>query len=287
MASGLFALLDDIALLADDVAVASKMATKKTAGLLGDDLAVNAGQATGFEQNRELKILWAITKGSLLNKLIILPFAFLLSAFAPFVIPYILILGGFYLLYEGAEKIEEFFHKEHPVKKENPILQSTSENVLEIENKKIKDAIFTDFILSVEIVMVALGTVMEKQLLVQIFSVSFVAVVATIFVYGLVAMIVRMDNVGFWLIKKERVRCGIFLISLMPKIISTLSVVGTFAMIVVGGGILAHNIEPIHHLFIETLPSLANELLVGIVFGIITLVVVNTIKKLFNIKESF
>jgi len=259
---------------------------KKAAGILGDDLAVNAGKATGFVQNRELKILWAITKGSFLNKLIILPFAFLLSAFAPFIIPYILVFGGLYLLYEGAEKIEEFFHKEHHIKEDSKLLESTNENVLEVENKKIKDAIFTDFILSIEIVMIALGSVMEQPLLVQIASVSFVAVIATIGVYGLVAMIVRMDNIGFWLIEKGKVNCGNFLISLMPKIISTLSVVGTFAMIVVGGGILAHNIEPLHHLFIEQLPSLLNELLVGIAFGIITLVVVNGVKRLLKKNDS-
>jgi len=212
MASGIFALLDDIALLADDVAIATKITAQKTAGILGDDLALSAKNATGFSQQRELKVIWSIIKGSVKNKIVILPIAFLLSAFAPFIIPYILILGGLYLLYEGIEKIEEFFHKKKELNEDEiKVINSTPEDILEVENKKIKSAIFTDFILSIEIIMIALGTVLDKPLVIQIASTTFVALVATFGVYGLVAMIVRMDNVGFWLIDKKQVKSTYFL----------------------------------------------------------------------------
>ena len=268
MASGIFLLLDDIAILADDVAVATKIATKKTAGILGDDIAVSAQKSTGFAQERELKIIWAIIKGSLKNKLIILPLAFLLSIFASFLIPYILIAGAFYLLFEGVEKIEEYIH--HKLSKKEyddtpkDILSSTGENILEIEQEKIKSAIFTDFILSVEIIIIALSAVMDKSLTMQIFAVTFVALIATFGVYGLVAAIVKIDNVGFWLIKKEHIKSGNFLIALMPKIIKVLTVVGTIAMILVGGEILIHNIEFLHHIFHATI---LNSLFVGFIGG--------------------
>jgi predicted DNA repair protein MutK len=282
MATGIVALLDDIALLADDVAVSTKIATQKTAGILGDDLAVNAEKATGFEQSRELQVIWAITKGSMLNKLIILPIAFLLSSFAPWVIPYILILGGLYLLYEGSEKVEEYFHKHKPTHHDDELKNSTNLNILEIEKQKIKSAIFTDFILSIEIIVLALGTVLDKPLLVQIASVSFVAFIATFAVYGLVALIVRMDNVGFWLIEKEHIKSGEFLIELMPKTIRVLSFIGTVAMILVGGGILSHNIEFIHHLFIHSIPSIVNEFLVGIFVGFLIMSISFVVKKVLS-----
>jgi uncharacterized protein len=280
MASGIFLLLDDIAMLADDVAVASKIATQKTAAVLGDDLAVNAEKATGFDQSRELAIIWAITKGSLKNKAIILPVAFLLSSFAPSVIIYILILGGLFLLYEGSEKIEEYlFHRRHHTN-DVEILNSTTDTILEIEQKKIKSAVLTDFILSIEIIVIALGTVINEPLLVQIASTVFVAIVATFGVYGLVAVIVRMDNVGFWLIEKEHMKSGNFLINAMPKLIKLLAVVGTIAMILVGGGILAHNVEFFHHYFIDALPTLVNDLIIGLVMGAVVLVVIKIFKGL-------
>lgn len=280
MASGIFLLLDDIAMLADDVAVASKIATQKTAAVLGDDLAVNAEKATGFDQSRELAIIWAITKGSLKNKAIILPVAFLLSSFAPSIIIYILIFGGLFLLYEGSEKIEEYlFHRRHH-RNDVEILNSTTDTILEIEQKKIKSAILTDFILSIEIIVIALGTVISEPLLVQIASTVFVAVVATFGVYGLVAVIVRMDNVGFWLIEKEHMKSGNFLINAMPKLIKLLAVVGTIAMILVGGGILAHNVEFFHHYFIDALPTLVNDLIIGLVMGAVVLVVIKSFKGL-------
>ena len=274
MASGIFLLLDDIAMLADDVAVASKVATKKTAAILGDDLAVNAQKATGFAQSRELAVIWAITKGSLKNKVIILPVAFVLSAVAPALITVILVFGALFLLYEGVEKIEEWlFHKEHHEDKEE-LLHSTPETILEIEKEKIKSAVLTDFILSVEIVVIALAAVAEKSFGVQVASVVIVALVATFGVYGFVAMIVRMDNVGFWLIDKGHERSGGFLINAMPKLIKTLAFVGTFAMILVGGGILAHKVEFLHHYFLEGVPAIVNELLLGVVIGAVVLAVV-------------
>ena len=199
MASGIFAIFDDVAMLLDDAAAMSKVAAKKTAGLLGDDLAVNTEKATGFHASRELPVIWEITKGSLINKVIILPFAFLLSAYMPWVIVPILLLGGAYLSFEGAEKVFEWLGG-HESK---TIAAQESDDPKEIvlrEKLKIKAAIRTDFILSIEIVVMALGTVMEQVLLVQIMVVSFVALLATVGVYGLVALLVRMDDMGFYLI---------------------------------------------------------------------------------------
>jgi len=280
MASGIFLILDDIAMLADDIAVATKIATKKTAAILGDDLAVNAEKATGFEQNRELVVIWAITKGSLKNKMIILPFAFILSSFAPWLIVYILIVGGLYLLYEGTEKIKEFLFHENHQEKNIELLKSTEKNILEIEKNKIKSAVFTDFILSIEIIVIALGTVITQPLMVQIATTTFVAVVATFGVYGFVAMIVRMDNVGFWLIDKKYFKSGNFLIGAMPRLIQLLSIVGTIAMLLVGGGILSHNIDIFHHYFIDFIPSIINELLVGLVVGFVVLIATNLSNKI-------
>ena len=280
MASGIFALLDDIAILADDIAVSTKIATQKTAAILGDDLAVNAEKATGFKQDRELKVIWEITKGSLKNKAIILPIAFILSALAPWVIPIILVFGGLYLLYEGAEKIEEYFHKKTHNENEEILKNSTNENIVDIEKEKIKSAVFTDFILSIEIIVLALTTVLDKPLLTQVISTTIVALVATFGVYGIVALIVRIDNLGFWCIKKEKVDIGNFFIALMPKLINVLSVVGTIAMILVGGGILSHNIEFVHHLLPTSIPSIVNELVLGVIVGFIVLFVVHKIKSL-------
>ena len=279
MASGIFALLDDIAILADDIAVSTKIATQKTAAILGDDLAVNAEKATGFKQDRELKVIWEITKGSLKNKAIILPIAFILSAFAPWLITIILVLGGLFLLYEGAEKIEEYFHKKSN-NNEEVLKNSTNENIVEIEKEKIKSAVFTDFILSIEIIVLALTTVLDKPLITQIISTTVVALIATFGVYGIVALIVRIDNLGFWFIKKEKVDIGNFFIALMPKLIMVLSIVGTIAMILVGGGILSHNIEFIHHLLPTSIPSIINDLVLGVIIGFIVLYIIHKIQSL-------
>jgi len=200
MASGIFALLDDIAALMDDVAVMSKLAAKKTAGILGDDLPVNAEKASGFVSDRELPVLWTITKGSFVNKLIILPFAYLLSAFYPPAVTIILVFGGFYLAYEGSEKIFEYFSPHQHAKDALPVEQLSKEQILQREKEKVKSAIFTDFILPVEIVIIALGTVVGKPIIIQIMVVSQIEILATISVYGIVALIVRMDELGYRLI---------------------------------------------------------------------------------------
>lgn len=276
MASGIFALFDDIALLADDVALSTKIATQKTAGILGDDLAVNAQKASGFEQKRELKVIWAITKGSFLNKAIILPIAFLLSYFAPFLISVILILGGFYLLFEGSEKIFEFFVK-HENKHEKELKNTNSQNILQHEKAKIKSAILTDFILSIEIVILALSTASNYPLIVQIISTSIVSIIATIGVYGIVAMIVRLDNIGFYLIDKNYKKLGQSLVNFMPKLIRALSVIGTIAMILVGGGILKHNIKALH---VNIFHNFLDDFIVGLIAGFIILFVIKFAKKI-------
>lgn len=287
MASGFFAVLDDIAALMDDVATMSKVATKKTAGILGDDLAVNAEKATGFLASREIPVLWAITKGSFLNKLIILPVAFLLSAYLPVAITVILILGGVYLAYEGAEKVYEYiFHREH--KTENPApTQTPKEKLPELEKEKIKQAIITDFILSVEIVIIALSTVVNEPLGIQIAAVSVVAILATIGVYGIVALIVRMDDYGYKLINLNEQtdsfsdKVGKVLVNALPIIIKGLSIVGTLALLLVSGGIFTHNIEFFHHLF-PSLPALLKDFIFGLVIGFLAVLLMALVKKLFK-----
>ena len=284
MASGFFALLDDIAALMDDVATMGKVAGKKTAGILGDDLAVNAEKASGFMSSREIPVLWAITKGSFLNKLIILPVAFLLSAFVPIAVKIILLMGGLYLAYEGAEKIYEYlFPHAHP--KEKPKLEKiTKEEALAREKEKIKSAIITDFILSVEIVIIALGTVSTQPIATQIMVVSLIALVATVGVYGIVALIVRMDEFGAKLIElNDRTdsfsdMVGNFLVNALPWVIKSLGVIGTIALLLVSGGIFVHNLHFIHEL-VQSLPSILGEFLVGVVVGAITLPVVSLGKK--------
>jgi len=278
MSAGFFAVFDDIAMLLDDAAMMSKVATQKTAGILGDDLAVNAQKASGFASSRELPVLWAISKGSLINKLIILPFAFLLSAFAPWAIVPILMLGGIYLAFEGAEKIYEYFVPHEEEHRDIDLSPRSKEEILENEKEKIKSAIVTDFILSIEIIIIALGTVVEQTLPIQILVVSFVALLATVGVYGIVALIIRMDDVGFKMIeigekkgKKFMSKIGQYLVQALPKVIKALTVIGTIAMLLVAGGIFVHNVESIHHA-IDFMPSISGELLVGAVVGIIAVV---------------
>lgn len=285
MASGFFALLDDIATLMDDVATMTKISTKKTAGILGDDLAVNAEKASGFKASRELPVLWAITKGSFLNKLIILPLAFLLSAFLPWAVILVLLLGGLYLAYEGAEKIYEVFVP-HP----QPVPVALNENISDeelvtLEKTKIKSAIVTDFILSVEIVIIALGTVVNESLTFQIIVVSIVALIATVGVYGIVALIVRMDDLGLRLIKRYAVNKGILyhfgrlLINTLPLIIKSLGVIGTLALLLVSGGIFVHNIEVLHHILPQW-ASILRDFVVGLAVGVLCLLIVKGIKAL-------
>lgn len=285
MASGFFAILDDVAALMDDVASAAKIATRKTAGILGDDLAVNAEKATGFLASRELPVLWAITKGSFINKLIIVPVALILSATFPVAIKVILVLGGLYLAYEGVEKIVEYlFHRK---KTGHQVIEETVKTSGDAESAKIKSAITTDFILSVEIVIIALGTVFEQSLTMQIITVSVVAILATVGVYGLVALIVRMDDAGYRLIKHSGdkgwlSKVGHSLVKALPILIRIISFIGTIALIMVSGGIFVHNIEYLHHMFPQ-LPSLIKEFLAGLAGGLIVVALVEGGKKVFSL----
>lgn len=277
--SSLFTLIDDIASILDDVALMTKIAAKKTVGVVGDDLALNANQVTGASSDRELPIVWAVTKGSLVNKVILIPIALLLSAFLPWLIVPLLMIGGAYLCFEGVEKILHKFiaHEEH------------EEKITFNEATKIKGAIRTDFILSAEIIIIALGELTEASLLTRIISLSIVGIGITIFVYGLVALIVRADDFGLYLIKKGGVAksIGNAILVIMPKFMRSLSFIGTLAMFLVGGGIFVHNVDFIHHLFADY--QLADGLLgnvatlvVGVIVGVIACAIVLPAMKLFG-----
>lgn len=288
MASGIFAVLDDIALLMDDVAMTTKLATKKTAGILGDDLAVNAEKATGFLASREIPVLWAITKGSLLNKVIIVPIALLLNAFLPIAIIIILMFGGAFLAYEGVEKIVEYlFHRK--TADHAPAVEEVRDD-MEAEKTKVRSAVTTDFILSVEIVIIALGSVLTEPLTVQIITVSAVALIATVGVYGIVTLIVRMDDAGYNLIRRSKEKSlmfsiGTLLVKSLPVIIKGLAVVGTIALILVAGGIFVHNVHFLHELFPGIL-SMVKEFGVGLVVGIIVVILVTLVKKIIGTKKA-
>ncbi|TDE15602.1 DUF808 domain-containing protein [Dyadobacter psychrotolerans] len=286
MASGFFAILDDIAFLMDDVALATKVATRKTAGILGDDLAVNAEKATGFLSNRELPVLWAITKGSLINKLIIVPIALLLNIFLPKAITFVLLLGGIYLAFEGVEKIVEYFFHSHKSdhKTEEDVPERSSALTPDNEKEKVKSAVTTDFILSIEIVIIALGSVLEKSMTIQIVTVAAVALLATVGVYGIVALIVRMDDAGYKLIKKSDdkgflSKLGHILVKALPVIIKILGAVGTVALLLVSGGIFVHNIEFLHHV-LPQLPDMIKEFGMGLIVGLIALLLFTAYKKI-------
>lgn len=288
MASGFFAILDDIAALMDDIAVTSKVATKQTAGILGDDLAVNAEKATGFLSSREIPVLLQIMKGSFINKLIIVPIAFLLQWMYPPAIKIILVIGGLYLAFEGVEKIiEYFFHKKEESGKEViQEIEAPGTSGEAEEKSKVKSAIMTDFILSIEIVIIALGTVLKEPLMVQIITVSIVSIIATVGVYGIVALIVRMDDAGFKLIKKSGQKgfmntLGEFLVKALPWVIKALGVIGTVALILVAGGIFDHNIDYLHHL-LPNVPSMLKQAIYGIVGGLVMLPVFMLFKRAFK-----
>ena len=284
MASGFFALFYDVATLLDDVASMSKIATKKTAGILGDDLAVNAKKSSGFDSSREIPVILKISKGSFVNKLIILPLTFLLSAFLPQAIVPMLLIGGLYLAYEGAEKIYEYIVPHHHESEEEIALENMDVMQLKkYENKKIRSAILVDFILSVEIVLIALSTVVEKELIIQIIVVSIVAILATIGVYGIVALIVRMDDFGLKLIKRSvnkksiTSRIGYLLVQALPFVIRSLAIIGTLAMLLVAGGIFNHNITFLHDL-LNPIPSLLGDFISGLIVGLIVVILVKTIR---------
>ena len=259
--ASLLTLLDDIATMLDDIALMSKMAAKKTAGVLGDDLALNAQQVSGVAAERELPVVWAVAKGSLRNKLILVPLALLLSYFASWVIIPLLVLGGCYLCYEGAEKVF-FSHDEG--EKDTAVPE---EDLQAYEAKKVKGAIRTDFILSAEIIVIALGTVQGSEFITQLVVVSLIAFVMTLGVYGIVAAIVKLDDLGFHLKKKASAAAqfvGGILINAAPKMMKLLAIVGTIAMFLVGGGIMTHNIPLAHHLVETGLSGLTNQSLLNV-----------------------
>lgn len=258
--SSLFTLIDDIASVLDDVAILSKVAAKKTSGVLGDDLALNAQQVSGIQADRELPVVWAVAKGSAINKLILVPVALLLSAFLPKLIPVLLMLGGLFLCYEGSEKVihaifknkdeENQHHKEHLQH-----LRMTPEELIKYEQDKIKGAIRTDFILSAEIIVITLGTVSQAPLSIQIGVLTGISSIMTVGVYGLVAVIVKLDDLGLYLTKSTTNSEGQFsfkrktgegLLKMMPYFMKSLSILGTAAMFLVGGGILTHEIHTLH-----------------------------------------
>ena len=248
MAAGFFALLDDVASLLDDVAAMTKVATKKTAGVLGDDLALNANQLTGIQASRELPIIWAVSKGSLLNKAIIVPAAFLLSAFLPAAVPLVLMIGGAYLCYEGVEKI---LHRLLHHGEEHAAETADDRDPAQVEQEKIRAAIRTDFILSLEIIVIALASFVGKPLLTQILGLIAVALILTAAVYGVVALIVKMDDLGlYWAARQNRLlqMAGRALLWFAPKLLKALSVAGTAAMFIVGGHLWVENISALHHL---------------------------------------
>jgi uncharacterized protein len=255
--SSLLALIDDIAAVLDDVAVMTKVAAKKTAGVLGDDLALNAQQVAGVRAERELPVVWAVAKGSAVNKLILVPAALLISAFLPFLIGPLLIIGGGYLCFEGVEKlVHKWLHPEpdnHLVQLE-AALSDPAIDMVAFEAQKIKGAIRTDFVLSAEIIVITLGSVTAASISQQITVVVLIAIVMTIGVYGFVALIVKLDDIGQHLMTSSAspsglsYKAGALLLNAAPRLMKFLSVAGTLAMFLVGGGILTHNLEPLHHL---------------------------------------
>lgn len=276
-ASSLLTLIDDIATIMDDVAVLSKVAAKKTAGVLGDDLALNAEQVTGVSPHREIPVIKKVALGSFINKIILIPLALLLSQFAPVLITPLLFAGGSFLCYEGFEKVfEKLFHKKH--QKEKPVLS---------EKDKIKGAIRTDFILSLEIIVIVLGTVAASPFIERLLVLSVIGLGMTIGVYGLVALIVKIDDAGLYLKQKTGSFArgfGNFLIKFAPLLMKFLGIAGTTAMFLVGGGIVAHVIEPLHHLYQgwHFMLGILIEGATGVVWGAILALVIGGIIKLKN-----
>jgi uncharacterized protein len=283
----LLALLDDITTMLDDVSVMSQLAAKKTAGVLGDDLALNAQQVTGIAAKRELPVVWAVARGSFVNKLILVPVALLISAFIPWLIVPLLMLGGVFLCYEGFEKIWHKLHEKHNAPHDHTInqtIQNDQTNIVTLEKEKIKGAVRTDFILSAEIIVIALGVVAEAALTQRILVLSVIAVLITIGVYGLVGLIVKMDDIGLWLMQRQGQnallqttrKLGWGLVQVVPYLMRLLSVLGTVAMFLVGGSIIAHGIPAVHHWIASTghwdvvLNGLFGVLVGGICVAIIT-----------------
>jgi hypothetical protein len=302
--ASLLALLDDIATILDDVSVMTKVAAKKTAGVLGDDLALNAQQVTGVRAERELPVVWAVAKGSFINKLILVPAALLISVIAPWLITPLLMIGGAFLCYEGFEKLAHtFWHHDEKTAEKTELLEAAHDPAVDMvafEQDKIKGAIRTDFILSAEIIVIALGVAEKMPFLQQFLTLATIAIVMTVGVYGLVAAIVKLDDLGLHLIKNGatglRRALGNGILAFAPKLMKTLSVVGTAAMFLVGGGILLHGIPHSHdllhgaELFVQQVswvggalaaiaPTVLNGLF-GVLAGAVVLAVVAPVSKL-------
>ncbi|WP_043230268.1 DUF808 domain-containing protein [Pseudomonas sp. CF161] len=301
--SSLLVLIDDIAAVLDDVALMTKMAAKKTAGVLGDDLALNAQQVSGVRAEREVPVVWAVAKGSFRNKLILVPAALAISAFAPWLVTPLLMLGGAYLCFEGFEKLAHtFLHsKADDQAGHEQLLEAVANpevDLVAFEKDKIKGAVRTDFILSAEIIAITLGTVADAPLMQQVVVLSGIAIVMTVGVYGLVAGIVKLDDLGLWLTQKPgqlAKSVGGVILRAAPYMMKSLSVIGTAAMFMVGGGILTHGVPAAHHLiegltgqtaaviggFSVIMPTLLNAV-AGIIAGAVVLVGVTLFSKLWK-----
>ncbi|CAK9885308.1 MAG: Inner membrane protein YedI [Candidatus Erwinia impunctatus] len=301
--SSLLTLLDDIATLLDDISVMGKLAAKKTAGVLGDDLSLNAQQVAGVKVNRELPVVWKVAKGSLLNKVILVPLALLISAWLPWLITPLLMIGGAYLCYEGFEKLVHTLHRDKgdksPEAREKRILQVAEQDALEFEDKKVKGAVRTDFILSAEIVAITLGVVSQAPLINQVMVLSGIALLVTVGVYGIVAAIVKLDDLGYWLQEKQVAVAryiGAGLLAFAPLLMKTLSVIGTVAMFLVGGGIIVHGLTFLHHMIdfvtsdygvlMTTIISTVANLLMGVLVGAAVLFAVKGISRMKQTKSA-
>lgn len=311
MAGGsLLMLLDDITTMLDDVSVMTKVAAKKTAGVLGDDLALNAQQVSGVDASRELPVVWAVAKGSFINKLILVPSALAISYFIPLLITPLLMIGGAFLCFEGFEKIaHQFFHKQEDESHNKAIALAVADpkiDMVALEKDKIKGAIRTDFILSAEIIVIALGTVATEVFSKQVAVVTAIALIMTIGVYGLVAGIVKLDDVGLHLMLKKGQsltkqilrKIGVGLLAFAPKLMRFLSVAGTAAMFLVGGSIIGHGLPFIHHFSenligkIQHLPGasvlggMLIDAFVGLVVGAICVAVFMLVQKMMPKKQT-
>ena len=299
-AANLLALLDDIATVLDDVALLSKLAAKKSAGVLGDDLALNAQQVTGVSADRELPVVWAVAKGSFINKAILVPAALLISAFAPWLVIPLLMVGGAFLCYEGFEKLaHRFLHSKEEVEAERAgkkkALADPAVDLVAFEKDKIKGAVRTDFILSAEIIAITLGTVADATFTTQVLVLTGIAIVMTVGVYGFVAGIVKLDDGGLALSRSGNATLralGRGILAAAPWLMKSLSVAGTAAMFLVGGGILVHGFAPLGHAIEDALqgmggfagavlPTLANGLL-GVVAGGLVLAGVTLARRVFG-----
>ncbi len=303
--ASLFALLDDIATVLDDVALLTKVAAKKTSGVLGDDLALNAQQVAGIRADRELPVVWAVARGSFVNKLILVPAALLISVVVPWLITPLLMIGGIYLCFEGVEKLAHTFFQGkllHSAAEDQAhdkalldALADPTVDMVAFERDKIKGAVRTDFILSAEIIVITLGTVATQTLQMKAFVLAIIAIAMTIGVYGLVAAIVKLDDAGLWLSHRDSAFAkawGRILLAAAPKLMKFLSIAGTAAMFLVGGGILVHGWPALHHLIegvthtlngpLVAVVSLLADALAGVVAGAVALIAVTVGKKIFQ-----